>query len=158
MHAALRFAAGFYFDQLKAEAGARGLAYLQQRGFSKETVKQFGIGVAPAGWDALVTAATDAGFKPDVLEAVGLAKSREGGRGGHYDVFRDRLMFPILSPIGKVLGFGGRIHIFDWQATFFRRFRVVGMEIHAAADRETECDDPGEEDPAEGGIGGVLHA
>ena len=106
--AALRFAAAFYFRQLGAEAGARGLAYLQKRGFSKEAVKAFGIGVAPADWDALTTAATEAGFKPDVLEAVGLAKARAGG-GGHYDVFRDRLMFPILSPIGKVLGFGGRI-------------------------------------------------
>ena len=113
LHAALRFAAGFYFDQLKTDAGARGLAYLQGRGFTKETVVTFGIGVAPAGWDAFVSAATEAGFKPDVLEAVGLAKTRDsarsGARGGSYDVFRDRLMFPILSPIGKVLGFGGRI-------------------------------------------------
>ena len=116
--AALRFAAGFYFDQLKQPAGERAVAYLKERGFAKEAVVAFGIGAAPDGWDALATAATEAGFKPDVLEAVGLVKSRggEGGgadrsrsRGGHYDVFRDRLMFPILSPIGKVLGFGGRI-------------------------------------------------
>ncbi|MEO0559956.1 MAG: toprim domain-containing protein, partial [Bacteroidota bacterium] len=107
LHAALRFAAGFYFNQLKTDAGARGLAYLQERGFSKETVVAFGIGVAPAGWDTFVSAAMAEGFKPDVLEAVGLAKTRESG--GVYDVFRDRLMFPILSPIGKVLGFGGRI-------------------------------------------------
>ncbi len=108
LHAALRFAAGFYFDQLKGEAGQRGMAYLKNRGFTKEAVIAFGIGVAPDAWDALTTAATEAGFKPDVLEDVGLAKARQGG-GGHYDVFRDRLMFPILSPIGKVLGFGGRI-------------------------------------------------
>ncbi|MDT0633000.1 DNA primase [Rubrivirga litoralis] len=110
--AALRFAAGFYFDQLKTPAGERALAYLKERGFTKEAVVAFGIGAAPDSWDALATAAETAGFKPDVLEAVGLVKSREGGaggRGGHYDVFRDRLMFPILSPIGKVLGFGGRI-------------------------------------------------
>lgn len=106
--AALRFAAQFYFDQLKTEAGARGLAYLKERGFTKEAVKAFGIGVAPDAWDGLLRAATEAGVKPDVLEAVGLVKERQGG-GGHYDVFRDRLMFPILSPIGKVLGFGGRI-------------------------------------------------
>ena len=106
--AALRFAAQFYFDQLKTEAGARGLAYLKERGFTKEAVTAFGIGVAPDGWDGLFRAATEAGYKPDVLEAVGLVKERQGG-GGHYDVFRDRLMFPILSPIGKVLGFGGRI-------------------------------------------------
>ena len=111
--AALRFAAGFYFDQLKEPAGERAVAYLKERGFTKEAVVAFGIGAAPPGWDALATAAAEAGFKPDVLEAVGLVKSRQGGAAdrasGHYDVFRDRLMFPILSPIGKVLGFGGRI-------------------------------------------------
>ena len=106
--AALRFAAGFYFNGLREPWGKRALDYLQGRGFSKEAVIEFGIGVAPAEWDGLTTAATAAGIKPDVLEAVGLAKARQGGE-GHYDVFRDRLMFPILSPIGKVLGFGGRI-------------------------------------------------
>ena len=105
--AALRFAARYYFEQLSTEAGARGLEYLKSRGFSPEAVKAFGIGVAPVGWDGLVRAAMEAGFSTDTLEAVGLAKPRNGG--GHYDVFRDRLMFPILSPIGKVLGFGGRI-------------------------------------------------
>ena len=108
LHAALRFAAGYFYKNLARPEGARGVAYLRERGFSKEAVREFGIGVAPADWDGLVTAATEAGYKPDVLEAVGLAKERGGG-GGHYDVFRDRLMFPILSPIGKVLGFGGRI-------------------------------------------------
>ena len=107
MHAALRFAAGYYFDVLKSDDGERGRAYLQDRGFSKEAVIEFGIGVATPRWDGLVEAAVEAGYSTDVLEAVGLAKERQGG--GHYDVFRDRLMFPILSPIGKVLGFGGRI-------------------------------------------------
>ena len=107
MIAALRFAAGYYYRQLGTAEGERGLAYLKSRGFSQDAVREFGIGISPPRWDGLVTAATEAGYKPDVLEAVGLAKQRQGG--GHYDVFRDRLMFPILSPIGKVLGFGGRI-------------------------------------------------
>lgn len=107
LHAALRFAAGYYFKMLSQPEGERGVEYLRSRGFSREAVREFGIGVAPAGWDGLVAAAQEAGYKPEILEAVGLAKERSGG--GHYDVFRDRLMFPILSPIGKVLGFGGRI-------------------------------------------------
>ena len=107
LHAALRFAAGFYVDQLRAEGGARARAYLAERAFTREAVLAFGLGYAPEGWDALATAATAAGFDPDVLEAVGLVKRRESG--GIYDVFRDRLVFPILSPIGKVLGFAGRI-------------------------------------------------
>ncbi len=107
LHAALRFAAGFYVDQLRADVGTRARAYLAERAFTKEAVVAFGLGYAPEGWDALATAATTAGFDPDVLEAVGLVKRRESG--GIYDVFRDRLVFPILSPIGKVLGFAGRI-------------------------------------------------
>ena len=108
MLAALRFAARFFFDQLKKPGGKRGLDYLRERGFTKETIKTFGIGYAPDAWDALLKAATKAGFKPEVLEAVGLVKPRQSGD-GYYDVFRDRLMFPILDRAGKVLGFGGRI-------------------------------------------------
>ena len=108
LHAALRFAAGFFFEQLKGDAGERARAYLQERGFSKEAVLAFGIGAAPDSWDALTEAGQKAGYGLDVLEAVGLVKRRERGDGA-YDVFRDRLVFPILSPIGKVLGFGGRI-------------------------------------------------
>ena len=107
MHAALRFAAGYFYKTLGTPDGERGVTYLKDRGFSKDAVREFGIGVATPAWDGLVRAATEAGYKPEILEAVGLAKERSGG--GHYDVFRDRLMFPILSPIGKVLGFGGRI-------------------------------------------------
>ncbi|HEX9950126.1 MAG TPA: DNA primase [Rubricoccaceae bacterium] len=107
LHAALRFAAGYYVEQLRSDAGKRARAYLAERAFTKEAVLAFGIGFAPEGWDGLATAATAAGFDPDVLDAVGLVRRRDNG--GIYDVFRDRLVFPILSPIGKVLGFAGRI-------------------------------------------------
>ena len=107
LHAALRFAAGYYVEQLRDAGGKRARDYLAERAFTKEAVVAFGIGYAPAGWDALATAAVAAGFDADVLEHVGLVKRRESG--GIYDVFRDRLVFPILSPIGKVLGFAGRI-------------------------------------------------
>lgn len=108
MHSALRFAANFYHEQLQAERGKRALTYMEKRGFTKKTMRAFGIGYAPGGWDALLTAATQAGHKPEVLRDVGLVKERERGE-GYYDVFRDRVVFPILSPVGKVLGFGGRI-------------------------------------------------
>lgn len=111
LHAALRYAARFYHRMLGEPAGARAATYLRERGFSREAVRAFGIGVAPEAWDALATAAQADGFDAETLEAVGLVRRRDGGgrAGGVYDVFRDRLMFPILSPIGKVLGFGGRI-------------------------------------------------
>ena len=107
LHAALRFAAGYFVEQLRGPGGGRARDYLAERAFTKEAVLAFGIGYAPAGWDGLAQAATAAGFDADVLEAVGLVRKRDNG--GIYDVFRDRLVFPVLSPIGKVLGFAGRI-------------------------------------------------
>ncbi|MEL7360825.1 MAG: DNA primase [Bacteroidota bacterium] len=106
LHGVLRFAAKFYYDQLRTEAGKPGLDYYVQRGFSKKTITGFGLGFAPDSWDALVNAAQAAHYAPDLLVKADLA--REGSR-GVYDRFRGRAMFPIISHVGKVLGFGGRV-------------------------------------------------
>ncbi len=108
MHSALRFAAKYYFDHLKSDGGKRGLDYLLDRGFTPEIITAFGIGYAPDGWDALLNAATESQYKPEVLVKVGLLKQRASGD-SYYDAFRDRVMFPILDRMGKVLGFSGRI-------------------------------------------------
>lgn len=107
---ALRFAARFYFRQLTQtdEGRERGLAYFRDRGFSNDTIKRFGLGYAPDRWDALLTAAAEEHIRPETLEKAGLVLQRKSGD-GHYDRFRGRVMFPILSHVGKVLGFGGRI-------------------------------------------------
>ena len=106
---ALRFAARYYYEQLtQSEAGRPALRYLKDRGFTPETIKHFGLGYALDGWENLLTAAEEHHIAPDVLEKAGLVKRRKKGT-GHYDVFRGRVLFPILSHIGKVLGFGGRI-------------------------------------------------
>ncbi|MEM8559560.1 MAG: DNA primase, partial [Bacteroidota bacterium] len=106
IHNALRFAARFYYQQLQTEAGQPGLDYYRQRGFTKQTITAFGLGFAPDRWDALTEAALAAHYTPEVLVKADLA--REGSR-GIYDRFRGRAMFPIVSHVGKVLGFGGRI-------------------------------------------------
>lgn len=107
---ALRFAARFYFHHLTQtdEGRDRGLAYLRARGFTAETIKQFGLGYAPDTWDALLQAALTAQIEPEILEKAGLVLPRKQG-GGYYDRFRGRVLFPILSHVGKVLGFGGRV-------------------------------------------------
>ena len=104
----LRFAAGFFFKQLQTPEGEACFAYLRERGLTKATIRSFGLGYAPKRWDALVEAATAEGYKPELLVRAGLAKERRGG-GGLYDLFRGRAMFPILSHVGKVLAFGGRV-------------------------------------------------
>jgi DNA primase len=110
LYHALRFAGRFYFQQLTQtdEGKERGLAYFRARGFSAETIKRFGLGYAPDAWDALLKAAAKEQIKPEALEGAGLIIPRRSGD-GYYDRYRGRVIFPILSHVGKVLGFGGRI-------------------------------------------------
>jgi DNA primase len=82
--------------------------YLGERKLLGETVRRFGLGFAPPAGDWLVQRAAKAGQSFELLEKVGLIAPREGGR-GHYDRFRDRVMFPIRDARGQAVGFGGRI-------------------------------------------------
>lgn len=82
--------------------------YLKRRGISEEIRKTFHIGYSTDSWDALVSACTNKKFPLQYVEELGLVKKRKSGD-GYFDIFRDRLIFPILSPSNEVLGFGGRI-------------------------------------------------
>ncbi|WP_456425529.1 DNA primase [Rhodocaloribacter sp.] len=106
---ALLFAARFFYTQLtRTEAGKPALEYLRGRGFTKETVKKFRLGYAPDAWDRLLRAAEAEHVRAETLEKAGLVIPRREGD-GYYDRYRGRVIFPILSHVGKVLGFGGRI-------------------------------------------------
>lgn len=102
-----KFAAGFFTsmlaDPLKGSACRH---YLKGRDLRAETVRRFGLGFAPDGWNNLVDKARAAGFRDPVLEASGLVK--KGERGSLYDFFRNRLMIPIHDVSGNVVAFGGR--------------------------------------------------
>ena len=106
---ALRFAARFFYRQLtQTEEGKKGLDYLRGRGFTPQTIKHFGLGYAPDRWDALLQAADEQQLTYEALAKAGLVIERKGGS-GYYDRYRGRVIFPIFSHVGKVLGFGGRI-------------------------------------------------
>ena len=114
-------AAAAFFEQTlwHPQLGAAARTYLAKRGFDEKTIKAFRLGLAPNAWDALLTSPLMKKFDPDLLVQAGLLKPREtdraGGRnsgrngGGHYDVFRDRLIFPIRDEAGRVIAFGGRV-------------------------------------------------
>jgi len=89
------------------EGQAIGLSYFKERGFSNDTIKKFGLGFSPENWDAFTKEALGQGYKLEFLEKTGLTILREDGR--HFDRFKGRVMFPIQSMSGRVLGFGGRI-------------------------------------------------
>ena len=99
-----------YFHQilLNSEEGkALGLTYFKERGFTDETIATFQLGYSLDSWSALTDEAIAKGMNVAYLEKTGLTITTEKGR--KIDRFKGRVMFPILSMSGRVLGFGGRI-------------------------------------------------
>ncbi len=94
-------------------------AYLERRGVTAETIKKWRIGYAPgppaAGWRELKTHLGTKNFKPTTMQLAGLIKSSEGGK-EPFDVFRDRVMFPMSDQNGKIVAFSGRILAKDTEA------------------------------------------
>ncbi len=101
-----RDAARFFHETLVSEAGARGMEYLKKRGLKKKTITHFGIGYAPDSWDALTNHLKSKGYKEEEMISAFLAS--KGKKGGCYDIFRDRVIFPIIDITGRVVAFGGR--------------------------------------------------
>ncbi len=109
LYEVLATSAQFYQHALRQSQGQQALQYLQSnRQFKEETIQQFGLGYAPAGWETLYRYLVEGKHYPaQILEKAGLIKPRKEG-GGYYDVFRDRLMIPIRDVQGRVIAFGGR--------------------------------------------------
>lgn len=103
-------AACSFFQQTLAhpEIGKPAREYLEKRGFTAESVKQFQIGLAPASWDGLMRSPLMKKFTPQELHLGGLVKARDNNS-GFYDTFRNRLMFPIRDEVGRIIAFGGRV-------------------------------------------------
>lgn len=102
-----RAAAKFFYSQLKTPEGEAGLKYLLNRGLSPETIKKYGLGFAENKWNVLKNFLLSEGFSEDELVTASLcAKSKSGNV---FDVFRNRVMFPIIDLRGNVIAFGGRL-------------------------------------------------
>jgi DNA primase len=99
-----------YFHKLLLDTpqGEMARTYLQTRGIDTRSIERFQLGYAPKGWDSLLRYGMEHGIQPQMLAEVGLVKARDEGR-GFYDRFRNRLMFPICNPIGRVVALGGRL-------------------------------------------------
>ncbi|HET8838967.1 MAG TPA: DNA primase, partial [Flavobacteriaceae bacterium] len=108
MYLVNEFAQDFFERQLhKTDIGKSiGLGYFKERGFSEESIEKFKLGYSPNVWDALTSEALKKGFKLEFLEKTGLSIVNAEKR---FDRFKGRVMFPIHSMSGRVLGFGGRI-------------------------------------------------
>ena len=106
-----RLAADFFHAQLLRPSGPGGesaLEYLERRGLTRQTMVDFRLGYAPKGWDHLLGFLTRRRHSPALIEKAGLVIPRRDAS-GHYDRFRDRVMFPIYDEMSRVVGFGGRV-------------------------------------------------
>ena len=106
----LESAIAFYHAVLTgSKTGQAALDYLRGRGFTDETIQKHQLGYAPGGWDTLARQlAAKRQIRSDDLVEVGLAQPRQSARGGVYDRFRERVIFPIRDMNGGPVGLGGR--------------------------------------------------
>ena len=103
-----REAARFFYAALTAPGGKAAQDYILRREITPAAVKNFGLGFAPDSFYALTDAMHDKGYQDFELIDAGLANANKNGKGVH-DVFRNRLMFPVIDVRGNVIGFSGRI-------------------------------------------------
>ncbi len=120
--------------------------YLEQRGVPGESIKQYRLGYAPgpeqAGWSYVTDQLQTKGLSIEVLEKAGLAVRND--RGGFYDRFRSRIMFPLTDMTGRVVAFGGRIigegkpkYMNSPESTIFDKSRLLfGLHQHREAIRK----------------------
>ncbi len=120
LYYANQLAAEFFKQILWSDEGKLGREYLQKRGFSDEALHAFHVGFAPSGWEGMVQHARAKAANLEVLVKAGLINPREkdGKASGHYDRFRNRIMFPIHNLSDRVVAFGGRRIIDDDSAKY----------------------------------------
>jgi DNA primase len=115
MYLVSEFAKNYFQDILlnSEEGKAIGYSYFKERGFTNETINKFALGYSPETWDAFTKEALGKGYKLEFLESTGLTIPRDDRP---FDRFKGRVMFPIQSMSGRILGFGGRILTNDKKA------------------------------------------
>ena len=108
LQAALDYAAEFFEHQLHETVEGKTVAmpYFKERGYTYETIRKWRLGFSPEAWEAFTQKAVKEGYKAENLELAGLIKKRDNG--SFYDLYRNRVIFPLVGVSGKLLGFAGR--------------------------------------------------
>lgn len=96
-----------FFKSRISDFDGEPLKYFEKRGMDVKFIEKYGLGYSPDTWDSMTTYMSEKGFNIDEIVNAGIVKINDTGK--IYDVFRGRVMFPIYSPYGKVIGFGGRV-------------------------------------------------
>jgi DNA primase len=143
LHGVLDAACQLYQRRLHQPEGARGLAYLRQRGLTDATIEKFGLGWSGEGKGGLAPALASQNISVELLVEAGLMRESDDGR-APYDLFFNRVMFPIRDRRGRLISFGGRI-LGDGQPKyvngpetplFSKRRTLYGLHFAREAARE----------------------
>lgn len=140
-----------YFQEILHETDlgrSIGLSYFKERGFTNETIKKFNLGYSLDQWDAFTNKAIESGYNIEYLQKTGLTIVREDGN--KIDRFKGRVIFPIQSKSGRVLGFGGRIlsnekkvakYLNSPESDIYHKSKVLYGIFHAKQSiaRENNC-------------------
>ena len=105
-----------YRRALASEAGVEARAYLEKRGLPQDAIDRFGVGFAPPGWEELVRELRRKNIPTEIGAKAGLIRERDSG--GHYDLLRGRVTFPIQDARGRVVAFGGRAMSADQEPKY----------------------------------------
>lgn len=108
IYEANREAANYFYINLIKGQDKRGLEYFAQRKLLPQTIRKYGLGYAPDSWDSLYRHMKSKGFSDETLFDAWLC-TKSGKNGRIYDIFRNRVMFPILDLRGNIIAFGGRV-------------------------------------------------
>ncbi len=103
-----RISANFFYNNLIASSDKSGLMYLMERKISPQIIKKYGLGYAPDSWDSLVRHLNSKGYSDDEISDAWLG-GRSQKNGNMFDMFRKRVMFPIIDLRKNIIGFGGRV-------------------------------------------------
>ena len=113
----VQLACEYFRGELASPRGERGREYVDKRGIGPEVAEAFLLGYAPPGWDGLVRFLEGKKVPAELAERAGLVRARDGvklapnaspTKATHFDLFRDRVIFPLVNPQGEVIAFGGR--------------------------------------------------
>ncbi len=104
----LKWCCDFFQKELTSERGKTAREYLGNRHFRQETIEQFRLGFAPHDQERLYQSALHSGFSAEILHKAGMIATSKRETGGYYDIFRNRVMFPIWNTEGDIVAFGGR--------------------------------------------------
>lgn len=104
------FALNFFTEQLQHSEEGKTIAspYFRERGYTPDTINQWKLGFSPSNWDAFYNAAKAAGYKDELMLQAGLVKQRDKD-GSFYDLYRNRVIFPLIAVNGAIVGFAGRV-------------------------------------------------